>query len=66
MLEEDVNLGEMDAILLRKIEELTLYLIDLEKKTGIMQTAIDAFVLLQEVEKAFNLLSRLVIRYKLS
>ena len=30
--ENGVNLGEMDAILLRKIEELTLYIIELEKK----------------------------------
>lgn len=28
------NLGEMDAILLRKIEELTLYIIELEKKVN--------------------------------
>jgi hypothetical protein len=32
VVEDGVNLGEMDAILLRKIEELTLYIIDLEKK----------------------------------
>lgn len=30
--EKGINLGEMDAILLRKIEELTLYVIELEKK----------------------------------
>jgi hypothetical protein len=30
--ENGINLGEMDAILLRKIEELTLYIIDLEKR----------------------------------
>jgi len=29
---EGINLAEMDAILLRKIEELTLYIIELEKK----------------------------------
>ncbi len=29
---EGVNLGEMDAILLKKIEELTLYIIDLEER----------------------------------
>lgn len=32
VLEKGVNLGEMDAILLRKIEELTLYIIDLKKE----------------------------------
>ena len=31
-VQEGINLGEMDAILLRKIEELTLYVIELEKK----------------------------------
>lgn len=30
--EEGINLGEMDAILLQKIEELTLYLIELKKQ----------------------------------
>lgn len=30
--EEGINLGEMDAILLRKIEELTLYMIELKKE----------------------------------
>lgn len=30
--ENGINLGEMDAILLQKIEELTLYVIELEKK----------------------------------
>jgi hypothetical protein len=32
VLEEGVNLGEMDAVLLRKIEELTLYIIQLENR----------------------------------
>ena len=32
VLEEGINLGEMDAILLRKIEELTLYMIELKKE----------------------------------
>jgi hypothetical protein len=32
VLENGVNLGEMDAILLRKIEELTLYVIELENR----------------------------------
>lgn len=31
-MQEGINLGDMDAILLRKIEELTLYIIELEKK----------------------------------
>ncbi len=32
VIEDGVNLGKMDAILLQKIEELTLYVIQLEKK----------------------------------
>lgn len=32
VLEDGVNLGEMNAILLEKIEELTLYMIDLKKE----------------------------------
>ena len=30
--EEGVNLGEMNAVLLPKVEELTLYIIDLQKQ----------------------------------
>lgn len=32
VIEEGINLGEMDAILLKKIEELTLYVIELKKE----------------------------------
>jgi hypothetical protein len=32
VLEEGINLGEMDAVLLQKIEELTLYIIEQEKR----------------------------------
>ncbi len=32
VIKKGVNLGEMDAILLRKIEELTLYMIDMKKE----------------------------------
>jgi hypothetical protein len=32
VIENGINLGDMDAILLQKIEELTLYVIELEKK----------------------------------
>jgi hypothetical protein len=32
VIEKGVNLGEMDAILLKKIEELTLYMIELKKE----------------------------------
>ena len=32
VLENGYNLGEMDALLLKKIEELTLYVIDLKKE----------------------------------
>ena len=30
--EEGVNLGEMNAVLLQKVEELTLYIIDFQKQ----------------------------------
>ena len=32
VLDEGVNVGEMNALLLEKIEELTLYIIDLQKQ----------------------------------
>lgn len=32
VLENGYNVGEMDALLLQKIEELTLYVIELEKE----------------------------------
>jgi len=32
MLINGVNLGQMDALLLKKIEELSLYVIDLKRK----------------------------------
>ena len=32
VMENGINLGDMDAVLLRKIEELTLYVIDLKKE----------------------------------
>ncbi|MBM3435054.1 MAG: hypothetical protein FJY07_02425 [Bacteroidetes bacterium] len=32
VLEKGINVGEMNALLLQKIEELTLYVIELEKK----------------------------------
>ena len=34
VLEKGINLGEMDAVLLRKIEELTLYVIQQQKEIG--------------------------------
>lgn len=56
VVKNGLNLGEMDAKLLEKIEELTLYSIDLNKKNGVLnnqlqqqQQAIDK--LLQKVEK---------------
>lgn len=38
--ENGVNLGEMDAILLRKIEELTLYMIELKKENEVQRKMI--------------------------
>ena len=38
---EGVNLGEMDAILLRKIEELTLYMIEIKKENESLKREIE-------------------------
>jgi hypothetical protein len=35
--EEGINLGDMDAILLKKIEELTLYVISLKEENNILK-----------------------------
>ena len=40
VLEDGVNLGEMNAILLEKIEELTLYMIELKKDNEVMKIQI--------------------------
>jgi hypothetical protein len=40
-MEEGINLGQMDAILLKKIEELILYVIDLKKENEEMREAIE-------------------------
>lgn len=42
VLENGNSLGEMDALLLQKIEELTLYLIDLDKKNQELEQQINA------------------------
>ena len=34
VIENGINLGEMDAKLLQKIEELTLYMIDMNKRVN--------------------------------
>ena len=41
VIENGINLGEMDATLLRKIEELTLYVIELKKENEMMKGEID-------------------------
>jgi len=40
VLQKGTNLGEMDAILLKKIEELTLYVIDLKKENDLLKAKI--------------------------
>ncbi len=37
MEKEGIDLGEMNIKLLKKVEELTLYLIDLNKKVAVLQ-----------------------------
>ncbi len=41
VLENGVNIGEMNSTLLRKVEELTLYMIELKKENEIMKTEIE-------------------------
>ena len=41
VLNEGINLAEMDALLLQKIEELTLYMIELKKENDILNKKID-------------------------
>lgn len=41
VISNGVNLGEMDAILLKKIEELTLYVIDLKKENDFLKDEIN-------------------------
>lgn len=41
VIENGVNLGEMDALLLKKIEELTLYVIELEKNNNQISAEIE-------------------------
>lgn len=41
VLQNGLNLGTMDAILLQKIEELTLYMIDLKKENDLLKARIE-------------------------
>ena len=41
VLKNGVNLGNMDAILLQKIEELTLYMIDLKKENDLLKAKVE-------------------------
>ncbi|MBK8145212.1 MAG: hypothetical protein IPK62_09550 [Bacteroidetes bacterium] len=41
MVENGIDLGKMDAKLLQKVEELTLHLIELNKKMEDMQKRLD-------------------------
>lgn len=43
VMQNGTNLGEMDAILLQKIEELTLYVIDLKNENDILKQKISSF-----------------------
>ncbi|MBI9035775.1 MAG: hypothetical protein JEZ03_15040 [Bacteroidales bacterium] len=48
--EEGINLGEMDAVLLQKIEELTLYLIQLEKQNKMLEKQVIQLKIMIDVE----------------
>ena len=41
IMSKPANLGEMDALLLQKIEELTLYVIELKKENNVLKTKIE-------------------------
>jgi len=41
VLENGLNLGDMDAILLQKVEELTLYMISLKKQNEVLQSEME-------------------------
>ena len=49
VLEEGINLGEMDAILLQKIEELTLHLIEKDQQLDVLSAQLT--VLQEEVQQ---------------
>lgn len=42
VLENGINLGDMDALLLQKIEELTLYMIELQKKNQELEAIVNS------------------------
>lgn len=42
VMSKPANLGEMDALLLQKIEELTLYMIDLKKENDLLKAKINS------------------------
>lgn len=44
VLKEGISLGEMDALLLEKIEELTLYVLQLEESRKLMEDKISHFI----------------------
>lgn len=46
--ENGINLGKMDAVLLKKIEELTLYVIELKKENESLKSLADDVKILQE------------------
>jgi hypothetical protein len=65
VLKNGINLGEMDSKLLQKIEELTLYIIQQEKKND--QQSLEIEILKKEKESFQNILERLsVIEKKLN
>ncbi len=54
VVKNGVELGEMDAVLLQKIEELTLYMIELEKKVKVLQKTNDELSTLLKANPAGN------------
>jgi hypothetical protein len=58
VLKNGINLGEMNAKLLQKIEELTLYMIDQEKRNNLQSQEID--LLKKENQKFQSILERVI------
>ena len=44
VIENGINIGEMNALLLKKIEELTLYVIDLKKENEVIKVKLTKLI----------------------
>jgi len=58
MAKEGVNLGEVNKLLMQKIEELTLYVIDLEEKNAAQESQLSQ---IQQLQADLDLLKKMVL-----